>query len=260
LEQGRDIQVSGEVLENLVGVLQLSNDERLRLFQLARRPLPPAPVHDPVTVRPIFHVMPSALEPSPAHIRDSRWNVLAWNRAESFLDDWPAYPLVERNVVWHHFAHPRLRRLMVNWEEEARTLLALFRMESGHYLCDPWFASMVEQLQQVSPEFRQWWSLHEVQQKRERPIAFAHPEVGRLLLQPFTMLFAYDRQLSVRVLLPSPETDTAAKLLQLMKARGEQEGHGEEQRHPNCPGLTRAPISPSSNYRTNLPIKLRTRA
>lgn len=229
LEQGRAIQVSIEVLENLVGVLHLSRDERLHLFQLARRPLPPVPPHDRETVRPVYHELLTALEPSPAHLRDSRWNVLAWNRAESFLDDWETYPLVERNVVWHHFAHPRLRHLMVNWEEEARTLLALFRMESTHHLDDPWFTTMIEQLQQVSPEFRQWWSLHEVRQQRERPIAFSHPEVGRLVLQPVTVLFAYDRQLSLRVLLPSPEADTAAKLLRLMSTRAGQADHREQE-------------------------------
>jgi hypothetical protein len=171
--------------------------------------------------------MLTALEPSPAHIRDSRWNVLAWNRAESVVADWGASPLGERNVVWHHFAHPRLRHLMVNWEQEARTLLALFRMESAQNLDDPWFTTMIEHLQQESSEFCYWWSLHEVREQRELPIAFSHPEVGRLVLQPVTVQFPYDRQLSMRVLLPSPETDAAAKLLQLMSACAEQEDHRE---------------------------------
>ena len=231
LEQGRAIQVSVDVLENLAHMLQLGRDERIHLFQLAQHPLPPLPPQPTLAVRPVFQDLLTTLEPSPAHLRDSRWNVVAWNRAECLLDDWQAYPLAERNVVWHHFAHPRLRRLMVNWEEEARTLLALFRMQSVHHLDDPWLTTMIEHLQQVSPEFRQWWPLHEVRQQRDRPITFSHPEVGRLVLQPITVLFAYDQKLSMRVLLPVPETDTAAKLLQLLSTRAVQEDHDDEEHH-----------------------------
>jgi len=227
LEQGRAIQVSIEVLENLVRVLRLSTDERLHLFQLARRPLPPVVAHAAETVRPAFHAMLTALEPAPAHIRDQRWNVLAWNRAESRLGDWAAYPAVERNVVWHHFAHPSLRRLMVNWEREARTLLALFRLESGRYLDDPWFTTLIESLKQVSAEFRHWWSLHEVQQQRELPIEFQHPAVGRLVLQPVTVMFTDDQQLFLRALMPVSETDSAAKLRQLMPG-GAQPREGDQ--------------------------------
>lgn len=224
LEQGRAIHISLEVAERLARVLQLNADERSHFFQLARQPLPASSAFSGA-VRPAFRDMLSALEPAPAHIRDARWNVLAWNSAETVLDDWGAYPIEERNVVWHHFAHPRLRRLMVNWEQEARTLLALFRMASAQHLDDPWFATMVERLQQVSPEFRQWWTLHEVQQQRELSITFSHPDAGLLILQPVTVQFTYDRQLFMRVLLPLPETDAEARLAQLVKARTASEPH-----------------------------------
>jgi len=220
LEQGRAIQVSVEVLEQLSRVLQLGVDERLHLFQLARRPLPSAPAPVAQTVRPVFRDVLTALEPAPAHIRDQRWNVLAWNSAEAVVADWEAYPPAERNVVWHHFAHPSLRHLMVNWEREARMVLALFRMESGLHLDDPWFTTLSAHLQQVSAEFRHWWSLHEVQQQRELPIEFQRPDVGRLVLQPITVMFVYDQQLFLRVLMPLAEADTAAKLGQLAVARG----------------------------------------
>ncbi|MGI8687888.1 MAG: helix-turn-helix transcriptional regulator [Thermomicrobiales bacterium] len=212
LEQGRDILVSVEVLENLAAVLRLDGDERAHLFLLARRPLPPTPASLPEIVRPVFRDVLTALDPCPAHIRDHRWNVLVWNRAESLLVDWEAYPPAERNVVWHHFAHPEARHLMVNWESEARTRLALFRMESGAHVGDPWFTDLIDHLQEVSAEFRHWWSLHEVRQQREQPIEFRHPHVGHLILQPVSCAFAYDPHLTMRVLMPLPEADTAAKL------------------------------------------------
>jgi hypothetical protein len=219
LEQGRAIQVSVDLLENLATSLRLSADERVPLFQLARHPPPPLAPEPDVAVRPVYRQLLAALEPAPAHLRDARWNVVAWNRAESLLDDWLAYPPAERHVVhvvWHHFVYPRMRHLMVNWEEEARTLQALFRMQATQHLDDPWFATMAERLRQVGPEFRQWWPLHEVRQRRDRAITFALPAVGHLLLQPLMLRFAYDQQLSLRILLPAPETDSVTKLLQLL--------------------------------------------
>ncbi len=216
------------MLENLARVLQLGRDERLHLFQLARRPLPPAALHVPETVHPVFHDVLTALEPSPAHIRDHRWNVLAWNRAESLVADWEAYPAVERNIVWQHFAHLSLRRLMVNWEREAHTLLALFRMEGGLHLDDPWFTILIDRLQQVSAEFRHWWSLYEVQQQRELPIEFHHPDVGRLVFQPVTVVIVYDQHLFLRVLMPLSAADIAAKLRQLMQEGGAKQREGDQ--------------------------------
>jgi hypothetical protein len=102
--------------------------------------------------------------------------------------------------------------MMINWEEEARTLLALFRMESGPYLAEPWMSAFIERLREVSEEFRQWWPLHEVRQQREMPIAFIHPELGELVLQPVTLVFAPERHLSLRVLLAQPETEAMRKL------------------------------------------------
>lgn len=211
LEQGRDIHVSREVLENLARVLHLSVDEQLHLFLLAGRPVSPEAVPS-TPLPPRVHTMLTALMPAPAHIRDQHWNVLAWNAAESLVTDWASYAVAERNVVWHHFAHPDLRRLMVNWEEEARTLLALFRMESGPYLADPWMTSFIERLRNVSEEFRQWWPLHEVRQRREMPIAFRHLEVGELVLQPVTVVFTPERHLSLRALLAQPGSDAMHKL------------------------------------------------
>ncbi|QBD75149.1 hypothetical protein EPA93_03720 [Ktedonosporobacter rubrisoli] len=96
-------------------------------------------------------------------------------------------------------------------------------MQSGQHLDDAWFTSMIEQLQEVSPEFHAWWLLHEVRQQRELPIAFSHPQIGSLHLQPITVQFSYDQGLYMRVLLPVAETDTAAKLLKLMCEQSEYE-------------------------------------
>src|SRR5579859_1297708 len=184
LEQGRTIQVSTDVLENLARVFQLSADERTYLFQLAQRPSPSASTEAPEEVPSILRDLLTTLEPVPAHIRDRRWNVLAWNRPESILVDWYAYPPNERNIVWQHFMNPRFRQNMVNWERETRSMVSEFRMATGEHSEEPWFTSLIQRLQELSPEFRNWWPLHEVRRTRELPVEIQHPQLGYLVFRP----------------------------------------------------------------------------
>lgn len=216
LEQGRPIQVSTDVLENLARIFRLSLDERVYLFQLAEKSLYETLSESDEVLDPVFRDILTALEPSPAHIRDRRWNVLAWNRAESLLVDWHAYPANNRNIIWHHFTNPTFRRIMVNWEREARSVISIFRMESGQHAEDPWFKSLIERLNEISTEFREWWPVHEVRRKRELPIEFQHPDVGRLILQPVTVIFTPVSDLLMRMLMPLADTDSAGKLRSLM--------------------------------------------
>jgi transcriptional regulator with XRE-family HTH domain len=215
LEQGRAIRVSVEVLEALARVLQLSADERAYLFALAQRPLPPAQTSDLAPVSPVLQTMLDALEPYPANLRDDRWYVLAWNRAESLIADWAALPPVQRHVVWNMFTNLPLRQMAVEWSTDARTQLALFRMASRRHAGASWLADLSEHLEHVSPEFRTWWSQHEVQQQRERAIVLQHPRVGRLVLQRMVFTVESNPSLSLRVLLPLPDADTAARLHRL---------------------------------------------
>src|SRR5438105_1962843 len=69
LEQGRDIRVSANVLENLGRVLRLTADERAHLFRLAGHPLPPA-ASEAAAVPSAVRTLLTALEPFPAHARD----------------------------------------------------------------------------------------------------------------------------------------------------------------------------------------------
>jgi transcriptional regulator with XRE-family HTH domain len=207
LEQGRDIRVSVDVLENLVRALRLSNDERAHLFRLADRPLP-EPTGEPDTVLPVLRTLLGALEPFPAHVRDARWFVLAWNRAETLLVPWGKLPPGERHVIWNHFANPDLRRLADDWENDARTLLALFRQEVGPRMGDPALTALVARLLQMSPEFADWWSAHEVQQRRTQPIRVAYPDGELLLFERVTLTLEPGSGLTLRVLVPLADEET----------------------------------------------------
>lgn len=215
LEQGRDIRVSAGVLENLARALALGSDERAHLFRLADRPLP-EPVGEPATVPPVLRALLTALEPFPAHVRDARWYVLAWNRAETLLVPWGKLPPGERHVLWNHFANPDLRRIAGDWEDDARTLLALFRQEVGPRMGDPALAALVARLLRASPEFAAWWPAHEVQQRRTQPIRVDHPDAGALLFERVTLALEPGSGLTLRVLVAFGDAETPAKLSTLL--------------------------------------------
>ena len=213
LEQGRDISVSVDVLENLVRVLRLNQDERMHLFALAGKPLPTANSPFIERVSPVFHQLLTALDPYPAHIRGQRGDVLAWNRAESVLiTDWKSLPVVDRNVVWNHFTNLTLRQHLLDWEGDARAILALFRMENANRLETPWFAELIARLHAVSPEFRRLWAEHEVLHQRTAAMEFFLPQLGHYAFQRLILRIEHDPPLTLRVLMPEPSTDIPAKL------------------------------------------------
>ncbi len=214
-EQERDIRVSTDVLENLARALRLGSDERAHLFRLAGHPLP-EPLGEPATVPPVLRTLLTALEPFPAHVRDARWYVLAWNRAETLLVPWGKLLPGERHVLWNHFANPDLRRLADDWEDDARTLLALFRQEVGPRMGDPALAALVARLLRTSPEFAAWWPAHEVQQRRTQPIRVAYPDAGILLFERVTLAVEPGSGLTLRVLVPLADEETPAKLSTLL--------------------------------------------
>lgn len=218
LEQGRPINVSTEVLENLARILRLSMDERIHLFLLAGRALPAERGLAQGTVSSEQRTLLAALEPYPAHVRDQHWYVLAWNRAENLVAQWDHLPPTERHVLWNHFTNQGLRQLAVDWEGDAQTLLALFRMQVGQDAGEPQLAALIARLQRISPEFRRWWPQHQVRAQRERPIELVHPDVGRLLLKRVTLTFEPERLFVARVLLPAPpsQSETATRLRQLL--------------------------------------------
>ncbi|WP_276356946.1 helix-turn-helix transcriptional regulator [Cohnella caldifontis] len=220
LEQGRDIRVSDEVLVSLARTLRLDAAEREHLFLLANQKTCPtsAFLPQPVSVPSSLQLHLEQLEPCPAYIHDSRWNVRAWNRmAAELFGDYAAMAEEERNTVWLMFTRPEYRERFVQWEELAQSVIAQFRISYGKYLHDPWYPDMVERLSDRSPEFREWWSRHEIQTHPDSPKTFRHPQAGLLTLQPNSFaLLDQDGSLFLKTMMPAPRTDTMEKLTSLL--------------------------------------------
>ena len=213
LEQGQPIQVSAQVLESLVRTLQLTLQEREYLYVLAREHLPlPAP-HHTSSISTHQQSMLDALNPHPALILNERWDVVGWNQiAAQVFSDYRMLSDWERNVLWMMFTHPDLRTLYPNWEDLGMQILAHFRASSGSSTGKSWWLLRRDRLLQVSSEFRQLWSRHDVGTIGVSQKEINHPRAGLLVLQPTTLVLADDPNLKLFLYTPLAEADTAEKL------------------------------------------------
>jgi transcriptional regulator with XRE-family HTH domain len=213
LEQGRAITASGQVLESLARVLQLDADERTHLFILARQQLPADPLPLTQTIDPALQLILDTMGIYPALVLSPRWDIIAWNQAAcQMFADFSTMTSRERHILWFLFTDPRHRAMVVDWEKEAQRFLALFRASTQRSVGEAWLTELVQNLGQVSPEFREWWSRHDIQGVQVEHKRLIHPLVGLLVLQAKTFQVADHPDLQMIVYMPVSETGTAAKL------------------------------------------------
>ena len=189
LEQGREIQVSTAFLQNLARALRLSEAERAHLFALAQHRLPPmaTPASSPNALERVQAIL-DAIE-SPAYARNSRFDVIAWNSANTrMFGDFASVPKEERNVIQLMFSRPHYRRTMLNWEDDARGLLAKFRLNYGQAAGAAEFSSFVQEMRLRSDDFRRMWADYEVNNVGEGVYFYKTPRHGTLVFQHSTLV------------------------------------------------------------------------
>jgi transcriptional regulator with XRE-family HTH domain len=216
IEQGRDVQVSIQVLEGIARALKLNLDERNHLFLLADQSPPIDSIPPQEIVSPLLLQALDRFGANPAYITGQRWDLLAWNQAAcAVFGDFEALPIQERNILWFVFMNESLRQILVDWEAHARLVLAQFRVNYSRFVGDPWFAELINNLEGVSSEFRLWWTEHDILGRTDGCKEIDHPLIGRLVLNYVVFKVADSPNLEVVMYLPLPESDTALKLQQL---------------------------------------------
>jgi transcriptional regulator with XRE-family HTH domain len=217
LEQGRDINVSVQVLDSLARTLRLTPEEKAHLFLLAGQAPPQHPVPQQEYVSPFLHKFLEHLGTSPAYITGHRWDVLAWNSAAcQIITDFAALPVEERNIVRLIFSNEEFCRRFVDWEGIAQRILAQLRASSSQYRDDEQISALIADLKRCSPEFARWWPRHEVQGRQDGRKELMHPQAGLLALDHSTFQIDGSPGLKIVVYLPANE-ETARKLKQLSR-------------------------------------------
>lgn len=182
LEQGRDIQVSVQVLDALARTLMLDRSERSHLFQLAGA-VDPTPATTCPSVTPAMRAVLEQLEPYPACLQNSRYDILAYNRTYGLLlCDLEAVPPEDRNCMVLSYTHDEWRSSIVHLEETQRLMAARFRAAMAGHLAEPAWKMLLKRLRAESPDFCEAWDRHEVVAHRSKRKEFLNRHVGRVVV------------------------------------------------------------------------------
>ncbi|NEE13175.1 helix-turn-helix domain-containing protein [Streptomyces sp. SID7499] len=180
LEQARDIQVSVQVLDALARALLLDPSERAHLFRLAGA-ADPTPATTCPSVTPAMRTLLEQVEPFPACLQNSRYDILAHNRTYGLLlCDLDAVPPEDRNCMLLSYTHPEWQSSIVHLEETQRLMAARFRATMAGHLTEPAWKMLLDRLHAESPAFRTAWDRHEVVAHRTKRKEFLNRHVGRV--------------------------------------------------------------------------------
>lgn len=183
LEQARDIQVSPQVLDAIARALLLDPSERTHLFALAGA-ADPAPGTPCPSVTPALRQMLRQLEPIPACIQNSRYDILAYNRTYGRLFcELDAVPPEDRNCMILAFTNDEWRAAAADLRDVHRNVAARFRASMAEHLAEPAWKALLGRLETVSPEFREVWARHEVVDQSGRTKYVRNAHVGLLHLE-----------------------------------------------------------------------------
>jgi len=216
LEQGRNINISGDALDGIASALQLSDDLRQYLRVLGDCPIT-RPPEVPHAVDASLRALIDDLMPAPVAITAPSWDLLAWNRAwaEVFIDPLTLLPR-HRNGLWITFMSPSYRKRVIDWESEARYALARHREITGPYSADPRIKALHAELGAESSEFQRLWDLQLVQGFAGRIQMMQHPEAGLLKFKLIQLKPVDSQAIKLVVRRPADEA-TARKLRKLLK-------------------------------------------
>ena len=174
LEQGRDVRPSDQVLDALSRALRLSGLEHEHLHRLAGGGA--APEEDAAEeASPEVAGVPELLGNSPAYVTGICYDILAINSAAVELFGGMA---AGGNVVRWMFTQPVAREVLVDWEQEARNVLARLRTIAGRQPGHPRVTRLVAELTEASPQVRAWWPRYDIQFSHAGHKRLRHPRLG----------------------------------------------------------------------------------
>lgn len=186
LEQGKESNPSGPILDGLARALRLNEEEHAHLYALANHTAGrTAPRRAPArrTVRPGIRQLLDTVRPCPAYVLSRTSDVLAANPEGLALfagiADWPAE---RRNTIRYTFLHPAAKDVLADWDKAAASTAAHLRSLVAAEPDAPDLSALIDELGSASPEFAELWRRHDVRQRRGDQKSFHHPLVGDVTL------------------------------------------------------------------------------
>jgi transcriptional regulator with XRE-family HTH domain len=219
LEQGRGGAPSPDVLDRLARALMLTEVEREHLFLLALGRPPEVHYQTTEGVTPRLQRVLDSLELSPAYVKTSTWDIVAWNRAATMvLCDYEALAPEQRNSLRLVFCNPRVRSAMPNWQRDARFVVAAFRADTARAGAASNVKALVDELCRLSPEFEAMWRDNDVRTTYgEAAKQVRHPVAGLIGLE--YSAFAVDGRPDLGMVIYNPATPADADRIRTLVKR-----------------------------------------
>jgi MmyB-like transcription regulator ligand binding domain len=122
-----------------------------------------------------------ALDPLPAVVTNSRFDILAENDAfRDLFRFWHSLPCIHWNTLWCALTEPTARDQLPGYDEHVRYLVARLRAAYARHVGDPDWEEDIRRLSGLSTEFTELWSRHEVAEFQPRIRTYNHPRAGEL--------------------------------------------------------------------------------
>ncbi|MFE4196073.1 helix-turn-helix transcriptional regulator [Paenarthrobacter sp. NPDC056912] len=183
LERGKISGASREVIEALARALQLDDDERDHLLDLARITQRRAPRRKPsnrTIVRPGIQSVLDSID-APAFVQNARLDRLASNRIGRALYSLPEDGSRDRfNYAHYLFLDSRAPRFHRDFDTAKHNVVALLHAATAQDPYDQELIEIVGTLSTQSEEFRSLWASHDVFRYRSGQKMLTHSAVGDL--------------------------------------------------------------------------------
>jgi transcriptional regulator with XRE-family HTH domain len=222
LEQGRGGAASADVLDRIARALVLTEFEREHLFLLGLGRPPEVRYQASESVPPQLQRVLDALTFSPAYVKTSTWDVVAWNRAcSAVLTDYGALAPEQRNLLRLVFCDARIRAVQTDWERVARFVVAAFRADVARAGAAKNVKALVDELSRLSPEFDAIWRENDVRSTYGQAAkTLRHPLAGLIALEYSS--FAVDGRPDLDMVIHNPATPAdAERVRSLIESRPE---------------------------------------
>lgn len=211
IEQGREVNVSADVLDRIAARLRLTRSERAYLFEVAGRRDPHAANPEDDTAPAVLLALLEDIHVA-AYIMGRYWDLLHWNAeaAELFagwLDRASSADAARPNMLRFVFLNPAARSFLVDWEVRARRITAEFRADCRTRLEDPAVLRLIEELTALSPEFARFWKQHDVLERHGGRRSFLHPTRGIITCEQVTLKPVEHTHIKVVLLKPASRTE-----------------------------------------------------
>lgn len=243
LEKGNIAGVSEEVLSAVATALQLTDEERSYLWELAssaRGTYRKAAKRKPQQVPSAqMQWLLDSMTGAAGFVRNGRLDVIAANDLGRALHQ----PMFESattrehghaNFARYHFLDPASRDFFIDWEGGAHATAALLRVEASREPHDASLRELIGELSTMSAEFRDLWAKHNIRFVHEGAKRLNHPVVGpiELYYQTLTTPSQPRSSLEFTTYTAQPGSTSAEKLALLASwAKSESQRQQEPKTH-----------------------------